>query len=322
MTPHPPTPPGAAPALTDKAEWLQSLAPLFPDVSDTEARLQALESTLPAESQWQHRHFEAAQTLWMPLWSALAPAYVTALSRSIGSDAGPLAVQVEHWPATVADHQQALHQLLSESRLRQGWREYALWLGEVYYRNNDQQQKIQKEQAFRQTSLPLCDIPLYQSSMRVSCQQLVCLPVDQWQALRQPTTAHASGYCPHNVHAPTVNRLATRVAQVFNSPPLVDVHLLQNNPGWDEPVVWNTNSGQLTGHINSHGMHDRCEHGWQGGYTPLPAEAAYPEWRYEGFYGLLRVTLEDGTDWMVAVLAPLHFVRRLAYSVDWYQRFG
>ena len=79
-------------------------------------------------------------------------------------------------------------------------------------------------------------------------------------------------------------------------------------------------SGQLIGHINSHGMHDLCEHGWQGQFKPLPADAVHPEWRYEGFYGLLRVTPEDGADWLVAVLAPLHFVCRLAYSVAWYRR--
>ena len=73
-----------------------------------------------------------------------------------------------------------------------------------------------------------------------------------------------------------------------------------------EPVVWNTFSGQLIGHINSHGMHDRCEHGWQGQFKPLPADAVHPERRYEGFHGLLRVALEDGADWLVAVLAPLH----------------
>ena len=78
-------------------------------------------------------------------------------------------------------------------------------------------------------------------------------------------------------------------------------------------MVWNTLSGQLIGHINSHGMHDLCEHGWQGQFKPLPAYAVHPEWRYEGFYGLLRVTLEDGADWLVAVLAPLP---QVALSLD------
>ena len=154
--------------------------------------------------------------------------------------------------------------------------------------------------------------------MRVSCQQLVCLPLAQWQALHDP----ALPFAPESVDVAVVDRLATRVAQVFNSPPLVDLDLLRDGYGWDEPVVWNTNAGQLTGEIDCHGMRDRCEHGWKGEVKPLAFNALAQHWRFEGFCGHLRVTLESGEDWMVIVLAPLHFVRRLAHSAEWYRRSG
>lgn len=85
--------------------------------------------------------------------------------------------------------------------------------------------------------------------------------------------------------------------------------------------MWSTNAGQLTGEIDCHGMRDRCEHGWKGDTQPLPQDAVAPNWRFEGFCGHLRVTLESGDDWVVTVLALVHFVRRLAYSVQWYRRF-
>ena len=209
--------PNANAAPINKAAWLRTLAPLFPDVSDTEARLQALQTLYPAEHQWQPRHFVAAQSIYRPLWQALAPAYVATLAQTFGDDAAPLAVRVVHWPETVAEHQQALHRLMAESRLRDGWHAYARWFEEVHCHINDPLQKQAAERAFRQTSVPLREIPLYQSFIRASCQQLVCLPVDQWQALHQRTPNSPSGYRPQDVNAATVNRLA----QVLNSAPLV-----------------------------------------------------------------------------------------------------
>lgn len=272
-----------APDPTDKATWLRTLAPLFPDVSDTEARLQALQTLYPADHQWHPRHFVAAQTIYLQLWQALAPAYVATLAQSFGDDATLFAVRVAHWPETVAEHQQALQRLLAESHLRDGWHHYARWFDEVHCRLNDPQQKQAAEQAFRQTSVPLREIPLYQSFIRASCQQLACLPVAQWHALHQGAPTSPTGYSPQDVDAAMVDRLATRVAQVFHAPPLVDVALLQDNPGWHDPVVWPTNAGQLIGNIDCHGMLDRCELGWRGQTAPLPPDAAYPEWRYEGF---------------------------------------
>lgn len=49
-------------------------------------------------------------------------------------------------------------------------------------------------------------------------------------------------------------------------------------------------------------------------------EKLAPHWRCEGFYGQIRVTLEGGEDWYVTVLAPMHFLRRLAYYGEWFRR--
>ncbi|HRK37432.1 MAG TPA: hypothetical protein PK347_03515 [Burkholderiaceae bacterium] len=316
---------------SNKAAFLQSIAPLFPNMGSTAAHLQALEARFPDDADWHpghakpwlQRYFVAAETLYLPIWSALAPVYAAALAQSVGPDHAPLAVQVEHWPATLAGQQQALHRLLHTSRLRQAWRAYMQCFGAA---QPDPAAKERAQQLARESSAPLREVPLHLSSIRASCQQLVCLPVDQWQALHTQSAdadadkATTQVYRPHTVHTPTVDRLAQRVAQVFNAPPCVDVALLQETPGWQEPVIWDTDAGTLTNPNSCHGMRDRWEHGWQGEVVPLPSDAVHPEWRYEGFYGQLRVTLEDGTPWLVTVLAPLHFVRHLANSAQWYDQ--
>ncbi len=305
----------------DRAAFLRSMAPLFPGVSETEARLQAIEADSRADESgdpqaWQRRHYLAAEQIYLPLWTALAPAYVEALASAWGDGAGRLVVQPEVWPSAVAKHQEHLHALLEHSRLRQAWRDYARWFGADKPRSGGGAKEAEAKQVFLQSCTPLREIPLYQSSLRVSCQQLVCLPVPQWQALQNASVP----YRPDLVDAAVVERLATRVAQVFNAPPVVDADLLLGHVGWVAPMVWTTSTANLTVPTNSHGMRDRWEHGWRGDVQPLPADAVAPHWRYEGFYGQLRVTLENGEDWIVGVLAPLHFVRRLAHSVEWYRR--
>jgi hypothetical protein len=306
----------SASATTDKAQFLRSLAPLFPDVRSTETCLQAIEAAQPGDEHWMLRHMRAVEDIYFPLWQAMAPAYVATLAAPFGADAASLRVSVKSWPATVAAQQQSLHFLLTQSRLRQSWRDYARWFVDDHCKTNDQAAKAAAEAVFRQSSAPLREIPLYMGYMRVACQQLVCLPLHEWQALHDGKQT----FTPQAVDSAVVERLATRVAEVFNSPPLVDVELLRDAKPWDEPVVWTTNAGQLTGEMDCHGMRDRCEHGWRGEEVPQPPDAPAPHWRYEGFCGHLCVTLENGHEWIVAVLAPVHFLRRLAYSVSWYQR--
>lgn len=310
---------GPTPALTDKAAFLRSLAPLFPDVSDTEARLQAIERDLPEREDHRQRHFRAAEEIYFPLWQVLGPAYAATLATPFGSDAARLQVHVEDWPTTLEMQQSRLHGLLEQSRLRQAWRDYAGLLDLAYYRATNRAQQDADQAACRSSYKPLREVPLYMGLMRMACQQLVCLPKAQWQALSNPSLP----YLPQQVDETTVERLATRVARVFNTPPLVNVDLLKECGGWDGPVVWTVSSDNLTQPMSGHGMRDCCEvEGWRGDTQPMPADAVAPHWRYEGFYGQLRVTLENGDDWIVAVLAPIHFLRRLSYSVEWFKRFG
>lgn len=309
----------------DKSALLRALAPLFPDVSDTERRLQALAADFRDHTggggegeDWQRLHYLAAEAIYLPLWRALAPAYVAALSTPCGDDSEHLQVEVETWPDTVEEHQQHLKALLEQSRLCQAWRDYARFFDADHASASDAEEQDAAEQRFRRSNAPLREIPLYQSSMRVSCQQLVCLPVAQWQALHDPSLQ----YEPASVDAQVVVQLATRIAQVFNAPPFVDADLLRESCGWSEPVVWAASPGQLTEPTNSHGIRDRCAHGWRGDFQPMADDAVAPHWRYEGFFGRLRVTRENGEDWTVAVLAPLHFVQRMAHSVEWYRQFA
>ena len=291
-----------------KATLLRAIGRLFPDVSNTEALLRAIQVELPEGEDGQHRRFRVAEEIYLPLWKALAPVYAATLAAPLGQDSAHLATSIEHWPATVADQQVALQQLLEGSQLRQGWRDYARWFGDVYLHINDTSQKEAAEKACRASYAPLREVPLYMPSMRVSCQQLVCLPLAQWQAMQEP----GAGYQPAQVDQATVERLATRVAQVFNAPPLVDMEILQDSFSWSEAVVWKTSSANLTVPMSGHGMRDRWEIGWRGDCQALPDDAVAQHWRYEGFFGQIGVMLESGEKWIVTVLAPLHFMARLA----------
>jgi hypothetical protein len=115
-------------------------------------------------------------------------------------------------------------------------------------------------------------------------------------------------YDPAKIDPATVERLATRIAQMFNAPPVVPLNLLQETPSWREAIVWRTSQRGLTACIDLHGMRDWvAEYSERESDSPLP----FPEWRFDGFCGQIQVLLEDGTPWYVTLLAPAHFVRRL-----------
>lgn len=126
-----------------------------------------------------------------------------------------------------------------------------------------QMRKAPQSIGFALGSKPLRWIPLYQSSMRVSCQQFVCLLVVQWRAMHDLFLR----YEPASVDAQVVGQLATRIAQVFSAPPLVDADLLRESCGWNELAVWATSTGNLTEPTDSHDMGDRCAHTAGGATT-------------------------------------------------------
>ena len=305
-----------APSL-DKTAFLQAMAPLFPDVSGMEARLRELENDPPTEENWQVKHFQVAETIYAPLWQALAPAYVAALAHPFGSDQGTLGAARVDWPDTIEQQQQRLEDLLAKSQMGQAWRDYAATFAGNSQVNADHSQRENAELLFEQSKAPMREIPLYQGMMRVSCQQVICMPVATWQSMFDPSKV----YEPQTIDRNTVDRLATRVARVFNTPPMVDLSLLRDSTSWDDPVVWSANASTLTNPTNSHGMRDRWKtESWLEEIRKPPEDIVAPHWRYEGFCGQILVTLESGEDWYVTILAPMHFVRRLAYYGEWFRR--
>ena len=291
---------------TEKAALLGKLTPLFPHAEDTEEEPFELDTSDPAElARRDHARYES---LMLPYWLALAPAYTAALAQPNDNDGSVLRTSVGYWPRTVADQQALLHELLATSPLRQTWQQYC--------RNDQHQSSNEKQQALNAAihagDTPLKEIPLYHGWLRVSCQQLVCMPRVQWQALRGGSTH----YDPSQIDAQTGERLATRIAQVFNRPPLLPVEQSQNGPSCQDSIVWPGSQRMLTISTSQHGMRDRLQN-----EKEWPADAAVltslPAWRYMGFCGQIDVMLAGGASWVVCVLAPIHFVRHLMRYPYW-----
>jgi hypothetical protein len=242
----------------------------------------------------------------LEFWQGLAAVYVAALQEPDDTDQpAPLQVVVESWPEGEAAQQAALTVLLAESSLCSAWDEQQRFYHLPHSGYSEQRRAEEEvlEQAHVIGSRPLAEIPLYYGWGRSSCQQLVCLPLPQWQALFD-STAH---YEPASVDRRTVERLATRIARAFNVPPQDHEQLLDALAFI--PTVWKISLRGLTDSLDSHGMSDICtgavQQAKEGEFVPMS------ERRYLGYYGCLRVTLENGEVWMVAVLGPRHFVSDL-----------
>ena len=294
------------PLKSEKEALLEKIAPLFPHVDDTGEAHFDLDSRDPAELA--RRECARYEGLMLPYWLALAPAYAAALAQPFGNNGNVLSTSMGCWPRTVADQQVLLHDLLTTGPLRRAWQQYC--------RNDQYQSPNEKQQALiaavRAGDAPLKEIPLYHGWLRVSCQQLVCMPKAQWQALRDG----GSQYDPSQIDARTVERLATRIAQVFNRPPLLPAEQSQDGPSNQDATVWQGSQHMLTISTSQHGMRDRLqnEKDWPDEDAVL---TSLPGWRYMGFCGQIDVMLEDGTAWVVCVLAPIHFVRHLMRHPYW-----
>ena len=243
---------------------------------------------------------------YLPYWQQLAPAYVAALSEPHADDPGRFEVVVEDWPETFEAQQTSLYQLLESSKLRQAWRSQAVWqIAQRTYMTDGQRQVLAElEREHREGSTPLTEIPLYHGFIRASCQQLICLPLADWAAMYSDNAR----YEPGKVDKTVVSRLAHRVARLFNAPPQSPEQLAQV-PSQHGHIVWNSSLGGLTSAIDCHGMRDRLFDDYGRPIEHDPEQV--PGWRFDGFCGQLRVTLEDGSPWYVTVLAPAHFVGNL-----------
>jgi hypothetical protein len=302
---------------TDKATFLKSMKRLFPDLRESAARLEVLENASPGQDDWNvmwERNFEVGERILLPLWQSLCATYAAVLAAPFGNDPGVLSTVVEDWPDTLEKQQKSLHQLLGESKLRQAWRGYGAWISTQRTFFTDGQRKVSDEieREMCDANAPLREIPLYHAWLRTSCQQVVCMPVQTWRCLYAN-----SKYEPQHIDQQVVNRLSRRLALVFNTPPVTDEATWRASPSWREAIVWGTSARGLTTPMECHGIRDRMEDvgGLPAGENLGRELTAFPNWRYEGFCGQIRVTLEDGQEWFVTVLAPLHFLRHLVRSV-------
>ncbi len=289
----------------DLSALRQRLAPYFPRPDREVPRLPPFSS-----DDWPA--FEAARKTQidealLPYWQRLAPAYVAALSTPFGADQEALSVAVEDWPHDFARQQTALYQLLEVSKLRMAWRSQARWQREQQPFFTDGMRRVAEEleREHQECSRPLAEIPLYQGFMRVSCQQLLCLPLAQHEAM----FSASARYEPVEVDEATVTRLAHRIARLFNAPPLQSAELLNDAPSRHESIIWRTSQRGLTESMNSHGLYDRIFDEYGRPKEHLPGQI--PGWRFDGFCGQLRVHLENGESWYVTVLGPSHFVASL-----------
>lgn len=243
---------------------------------------------------------------YLPYWQQLSPAYVAALAGPHTDDPFLLEVSVEDWPETFEAQQTSLYQLLEISKLRQAWRSQANWqIKQRPYMTDGQRFVLTElEREHREGSTPLAEIPLYDGFIRNSGQQLICLPLAEWSAMY----SDSASYEPGKVDKTVVSRLAHRIARVFNAPPQSPEQLAQV-PSQHGNIVWNCSLCGLTGSIDSHGMSDRLFDDYG---RPIERDPEMvPTWRFDGFCGQLRVTLEDGSQWYVTVLAPAHFIGNL-----------
>jgi hypothetical protein len=314
-------PPPVDPTTTnpEKAALLGQMAALFPVVDPADTKpLNDDGCDWPERLRRDYVHFEHCM---LPYWLSLAPAYAEAMARPFGGDTAHLKTHVYNWPASFDVQQAQLHHLLSTSKLREPWHRFCQLLAKRHTcKDKEQRQQLDVQektldQALDDGKIPLKEIPLYQGYIRVSCQQLICLPEAEWSKL----VDNRDDYAPGNVDPQTVERLATRIAQVFNAPPLVSLHLLEETPSWSGAIVWNGSQRMLTCAQSQHGIRDRLLDEYDRPHDGVENQPL-PDWRYMGFCGQIGVALEDGSPWIVCVLAPQHFIRRMMFYPQWYQR--
>jgi hypothetical protein len=262
---------------------------------------------MPEQAPWQIEREQrlaaldwAAATRFWPLfptncvdrldyWRQLAPVYLAAFNEAHAGDGFKVTATVDAWPQTEAEHQAALRALLTTGKLRQAWRVQRSSRPAV------REEWEALEAVHREGSRPLAEIPLYSGMIRCACQQLVCLPLEQWRALDDP----AVPYRPETVASAIVAALAARIARAFNAPPQ-DAERARECCGVDgDPIVWSTSLRGFTEPIDGHGMAVTDD-------GPLGEH-------FGGYYGCLRITLGEGEEWRMAVLAPNHFIDRLIW---------
>lgn len=276
--------------------------PSFPDPGPVFPEFVYSESTTFAHWATHHRQHLEHQLSW---WRQLGPLYAHILAATPASETDDdlkLDVAIEEWPTSFDAQQQALTALLDGSQLRQAWRRHAHWLctEEAWHREKHRDTTAALDAASSASARPLREIPLYHDSYRISCQQLICLPISQWQALH----AADGTYAPERIDSTIIDKLATRIARTLNEPVL--------EPGaassrWLQ--VWDTTPLKLTLAGEGNGMTD---HHYDEYMRPKASDPGRQlNWRFDGFYGRLRISGVGAEPWMMVVLAPMHFLEHL-----------
>jgi len=250
------------------------------------------------------------ETKALPFWQGMPAIYAAILADNEGneSDGLTLSATVEDWPESFEAQQHVLARLMDASKLRQAWRSFAHWMTNKKSDTAEGQMDVRAalEKEHQDSARPLREIPLYSDRFRVACQQVICMPVREWDAM----FSQSSYYEPTSVDNDVVEKLATRIARALNVP-------LQTHSNLDAarrlPVVWYTDPWHLLGGVDSHGMADRL---FDEYLRPIEHDPKYiPTWRFNGFCGQLRVTGIGDEPWYVTVLAPDHFVGALVSLV-------
>lgn len=236
---------------------------------------------------WEQHRRQSMEMVLLPFWQGMGSVYAAILADNEGdaSVGMTLAATIEDWPKSFVAQQHTLVELMNKSKLRQALLGLAPW-----------------QKADADSARPMREIPLYWHGVRASCQQVICMPVRQWDAMFTETAC----YAPSSVDEDIVEMLATRIARALNVPLQTGENL---NAAPNPPVVWMTSPFNLLRSIDSHGMTDRM---FDEYLRPIEHESdRIPGWRFDGFCGQLRVLGIADEPWYVTVLAPAHFVGTL-----------
>lgn len=298
-------------------------APLFPDPGPPFPDFVADDTATFAD--WEGPRRQRFVQL-LAFWHGMAQIYAAILSgpgEDQADDGLVLTATVEDWPQTFDGQQHALGGLMDWSKLRLAWRSLAGWQLAQMTPFTEGQRKVKAalEQEYADSARPMREIPLYRGIVRTACQQVICMPVPQWEAMFSGD-AH---YEPDRIDQTIIDKVARRLARAFNAPCAMPSQVAadgESNPErpWagqndrsaalSQPVVWNTDPRALLTAIDGHGINDRLFDEYLRPIEHKPDQI--PTWRFDGVCGQLRITGIGEEAWYATVLAPTHFVATLA----------
>lgn len=273
-----------------------------------------------------HRRQRFEQLL--AFWHGMAPVYAAILSGP-GSGEGEaddgllLTATVDDWPQTFDGQQHALGDLMDRSKLRLAWRSLAGWqlTQMTWFTDGQHNVKAALEQEYADSARPLREIPLYRGIVRAACQQVICMPAPQWEAMFSGDAHYEPGLIDQTI----IDKIARRFARAFNAPCAMPSQVaaegerdperpwagqIDRSAALSQPVVWSTGPAGLLTAGDGHGMNDRLFDEYLRAIDHKPGQI--PTWRFDGVCGQLRIAGIGEEAWYATILAPTHFVATLA----------